>query len=136
MSLIGVCGDDCSCCPRYSATQNGKPEDFERVKELWVRLGFRDPSFPVKDLACYGCGLDSRCAYPELRACAYKKNLENCGLCNEYPCEMMMEAFVETERLKPLAMCKCTSEEMDILNKAFFHKKQVLDQIHNENKKG
>jgi hypothetical protein len=135
MALIGVCGDDCSYCPRYSATQNGKSEDLERVKELWVRLGFWDPAFPAKDLTCHGCGPNNRCAYPELRTCAYKKNSENCGLCNAYPCELMRDAFVRTERLHPLAMSKCTSEEMDILNKAFFHKKQVLDQINRGAKK-
>lgn len=49
MSLIGVCGDNCSYCPRYIATRSGKADELEEVKELWARLGLRDPAFPARD---------------------------------------------------------------------------------------
>ena len=99
MTMIGVCGDDCSCCPRYIATQTRSLEEFEKVKQLWVRFGFRDATFPAKDLACDGCSPDIHCAYPELCACANKHAIENCGLCEEYPCGLMEEAFAETSDL-------------------------------------
>jgi len=56
--MIGICGDNCTYCPRHIATQNGNIQELDKVKELWVRLGLRDPDFPVKDIACNGCKPD------------------------------------------------------------------------------
>ncbi len=134
MDNIGVCGDNCSCCPRYIATLSGDFEEFKKVKELWVRLGWRDESSPVEELACNGCSLKVKCAYPELRNCADGKKISNCGLCDNYPCESVNAAYKRTERLVSVAKGVCNTEEMDILNKAFFHKKQTLDQIHIQTK--
>ena len=135
MNKIGVCGDNCSCCPRYIATLSGDIGEFEKVKELWVRLGWRDESFPARELVCHGCGLEVKCAYPQLRNCAYEKNISNCGLCDNYPCELVNAAYERTKRLTANARVVCTLKEMDILNKAFFHKKQTLDKINNQRKK-
>ena len=130
MSPIGICGDNCSYCPRYIATQNRSAKEFEKVKELWVRLGLRDPAFPDRDLACFGCRPDNECAYSELRTCAREKGIDNCGLCDRYPCRLINAAFDKSEKLRLHATRICTPEEMDTLRKAFFSKKQNLDQIH------
>jgi hypothetical protein len=53
MATIGICGDNCLFCPRYLATLSGKTEELERVKELWARLGLREPSILAQDLICY-----------------------------------------------------------------------------------
>ena len=37
MNMIGICGDNCAYCPRYTATLKGRTIELERVKELWVR---------------------------------------------------------------------------------------------------
>ena len=66
--MFGLCGDNCSCCPRFVATKGGKKAELEKAKELWVRLGLREPDFPVKDMACDGCNPSKKCAYEELRA--------------------------------------------------------------------
>jgi len=132
MDKIGVCGDNCSYCPRYNATQSGDIEEFEKVKKLWVRLSWRDESFPARELVCHGCSLEVKCAYPELRDCAYEKKISNCGLCDSYPCELVNAAYERTKNLESNARGVCTLKEMDILNKAFFHKKRTLDQIHNQ----
>ena len=136
MFLIGVCGDHCSYCPRYIATENNNATDLEKVKELWVRLGLRDPAFHARDLACSGCKSNSKCAYPELRACAHEKGMDNCGLCDAYPCKLINTAFEKTEKLRSHAAHVCKLEEMDTLQKAFFSKKQNLDQIHNDMNQG
>jgi len=138
LSPIGICGDNCSFCPRYIATQNRSAKELEKVKELWVRLGLRDLSFPAQDLACFGCKPENKCAYSELRACAREKGIDNCGLCAAYPCKLINAAFEKSEKLRSYATRVCTLEEMDMLHKAFFSKKQNLDQIHhnmNEGKK-
>ena len=59
MKMTGICGDNCSSCPRYLATQSGTSRDLEKVKDLWVRLGFRELDFPAKDMICHGCKPES-----------------------------------------------------------------------------
>jgi hypothetical protein len=134
MDKIGVCGDNCSCCPRYIATLSGNIEELEKVKELWVRLGWREESFPADKLVCHGCNPEVKCAYPMLRNCAYEKKIPNCGLCDNYPCELVSAAYERTERLTSNAGGICNWEEMDKLNKAFLHKKRTLDKIYNDKK--
>jgi hypothetical protein len=135
MDKIGACGDNCSYCPRYIATLSKELEELEKVKELWVRLGWRDKSFPASELICHGCSPEVKCAYPELRSCAYEKKIPNCGICDNYPCELVNAAWERTNRLTSNARSVCNLEEMEILNKAFLHKKQTLDKINNQSKK-
>ena len=135
MFQIGVCGDDCSCCPRYVATQTGSLSEFEKVKELWVRLGFRNSAVPARDMVCFGCKSEKQCAYSELRACAREKGADNCGLCAAYPCKLIGAAFEKSEKLRSHAARVCTAEEMGTLKKTFFSKKQNLDQIRLETNK-
>lgn len=127
--MIGICGDNCNYCPRYVATQNGGPKELEEVKELWVRLGLRDPDFPPQDMACFGCSPENKCAYSEIRVCVYGKGIENCGLCQAYPCELLNAVFEKSEKLRPHSTLVCTTKEMDSLSKAFFSKRQNLDQM-------
>ena len=129
MNMIGICGDKCNCCPRYIATQDGSIQDLEKVKELWVRLGLRDSNFLAQDMACEGCLPENKCAYIDLRSCPNLKSCENCGLCIEYPCKLIKRAF-ESEKLEIQAQKVCTQEEMEILRKAFFSKKEYFDHIH------
>jgi len=135
MNMIGICGDNCAYCPRYTATLKGRTIELEKVKELWVRLGFRDLDFPVQDMACHGCKPENKCAYVELSTCVITKRLEDCGSCNEYPCKLINSAFDKSEKLKSQASMVCTHEEMDVLHKAFFSKKEYFDRIHQERQK-
>ena len=130
MSIIGICGDNCHFCPRYVATQNGSAKELEKVKKLWVKLGLRDPAFPAQDMACYGCKPENKCAYSELRACANERAVDNCGLCDEYPCGLINTALERSEKLRSRATVVCTPMEMETLRKAFFSKGQNLGQIH------
>lgn len=127
MNMIGVCGDNCEYCHRYIATQNCSMSELEKVKELWVRLGLRPPDFPVEDMACHGCKPENKCAYTELRACVNAKKHDNCGLCSEYPCDLINSVFEKTEKLKDRVNDVCNQEEKDILLKAFFTKKEYFD---------
>ena len=127
--MIGICGDNCMYCHRYIATKNGSREALENVKKLWVRLGLRDSDFPVQNMACNGCLPEKKCAYFELRACVNSRAHENCGLCDDYPCEIINVVFDKSEKLKARANEVCTVEEMEMLNKAFFSKKEYFDCI-------
>ncbi len=134
--MIGICGDNCSFCPRYVATENGGAGELEKVKELWVRLGLRDPDSPVEEMACHGCKPENKCAYSELRACTYERGVGNCGLCHEYPCGLILDAFEKSDKLHSHASRVCTPKEMGVIRKAFFFKRQNLDRIHFEKDKG
>ena len=135
MTTIGICGDDCLYCPRYLATQRGKVEELEKVKDLWIRLGLRDPDFSARNLACYGCTPENNCAYPELRACVYERCIESCGLCEVYPCQFVRAVFEKSEKLCSQALKVCTAEELELLQKAFFSKRENLEKKHLENHK-
>jgi hypothetical protein len=130
VAIIGICGDNCAYCPRYIATQKGGIQELENVKELWLRLGLRDPAFPVQNMVCKGCMPENRCAYPEICSCVSEKAIENCGLCDEYPCELIKGAFNRSDKLKSHAAKVCTQEEMEMLQKAFFSKREYFDGIH------
>ncbi len=108
---------------------------MERVKELWVRLGLRYSAYLPQGMACYGCRPENDCAYSEVRACAYGKGVENCGLCQMYPCELLQTVFEISEKLRSHAVRVCTTKEMDALHKAFLCKRQNLDRIHLERDK-
>jgi hypothetical protein len=135
VSIIGICGDNCQFCPRYVATQNGSAKELEKVKELWVKLGLRDPAFPAQEMSWHGCKPENKCAYSELRACANERALDNCGLCDEYPCGLINTALERSEELRFHATSVCTPMEMETLKKAFFSKRQNLGQIHLRNNK-
>jgi hypothetical protein len=136
MFPIGVCGDNCSYCPRYIATQNRNATELDKVKELWVRLGLRDPTFPARDLVCLGCKPGNKCVYSKLPACAREKGIDNCGLCDRYPCNLINAVLEKSEKLRSHATKICTPEEMEVLDKAFFSKRQNLEQIHTEINEG
>jgi hypothetical protein len=104
--------------------------ELEKVKDLWVRIELRDHTFPIQDMICHGCKPENRCAYPELYACVKLKGLENCGLCGNYPCELLNRALEKSEQLKNRALDVCKPEELVSLKKAFFSKKEYFDTIH------
>jgi hypothetical protein len=103
---------------------------LEEVKELWVRLGLRDPDFPPRDMACFGCRTQNTCAYSEVRDCAGEKAIENCGLCRMYPCQLINAAFEKSEKLRCRTARVCNQRETEALDKAFFSKRRNLDQMH------
>jgi hypothetical protein len=130
MDPFGACGDDCSCCPRYIATQSNDTQALNRVKELWVLFGWRTPEVTIEELKCRGCGKENKCSYQTLRDCAFGKGLQNCGMCKDYPCKLTNAAFEKTENAFRSCKSLCTEEELESLTKAFKYKKTNLDKIH------
>ena len=128
--MIAICGDNCEYCRRYTTTQRDSKIELEKVKNLWVRLGLRDNDFPNQDMACQGCMPENKCAYQELYTCVKIKGLDNCGLYDDYPCELITKALDKSDQLKKMAIRVCTSAELDSLQKAFFSKKNYFDNIH------
>lgn len=117
--MVGICGDSCPDCPLYIATRNGSAIKLDEVKELWVRLSPRDPSFPVKDMVYLACKPENNCSYSEVRACVQRREIENCGLCKTYPCNLITAAFEKSAKLCSRFASVSKSEELNILDKAF-----------------
>lgn len=132
MNTIGACGDDCSVCPRYVATQRNNEDELNRVKDLWVALGLRNADIDAAELKCVGCRKENTCAYPDVRNCTSNKKLENCGLCAKYPCKKVNAAFAKTEKAFRSFKGIGAQEEMDSITRAFRYKKMILDGIHRE----
>lgn len=127
---IGACGDNCSDCPRYNATINNNTDELNRVKDLWVTLGWRQSDVDAKSLKCTGCHIENKCAYAELQTCVFNNKFENCGECSHYPCELTEDAFTRTDTV--LLKCKnvISDYEMQLLRNAFGRKKEILDHLH------
>lgn len=124
---LGFCGDNCSVCPRYVATQSGDVEQLRKVAVLWYRVGLRDEVVPPEELTCHGCSTENLCAYEDVRECAIEKGVKNCGECEDYPCEKVLKVFKWTESFVERCKEKCSEEEYESLRKAFFSKKENLD---------
>jgi hypothetical protein len=127
---ISACGNDCAACPRYIATQSGDPGELEMVAELWYRCGWRDKVVGIKDIMCKGCTTSSVCKYGIIE-CVAERNLSNCGLCTEYPCTKINEAFKKSSEYYEIVQENCSNSEVIVLQNVFFNKKQRLEAFKN-----
>lgn len=81
LTLAAVCGLFCPACIIYIAARE-MPEKRAEIAQQRNR--------PVESLVCDGCRAERRYSYCEscaLYACAMAKDVDFCGLCDEYPCE-------------------------------------------------
>jgi len=134
MTFIGFCGDNCGLCPRYVATKSGDNQDLEKVRDLWVRIGWRDEDTSPEGVACSGCTSVKSCRYDNVRICAKDKGITNCGECIDYPCQEITKVFERTKSYERKCKEVCSPSEYERLYRAFFLKKQTLDAIHRRRK--
>jgi len=93
MNEIGFCGDNCYSCPRYVATIENDIEKLKEASLMWKRVGWRDSILSTDEIKCGGCKTVTWCRYNEIRECARNKSLNNCGECNQYPCQDLILVF-------------------------------------------
>ena len=91
MESPAYCGYFCDGCPVYQA---GSHAD-EAAKEALARryTTFAQP-LSAEDIFCEGCKaqpdrLAVFCRGCVIRACAVKKGLPHCGVCESYPCDYL-----------------------------------------------
>lgn len=130
---ISVCGDICSDCPRYIATATNDIQELEKIAELWYRLGLRDKILSPEELKCTGCNKDKFCSH-NINKCEYLDGINNCGECDNFPCDKIISVFQKTDNADETCRDKCSDSEYNSLSKAFLMKRQVLTDI-NENYK-
>jgi hypothetical protein len=131
MQKLAYCGNDCTVCPRYIATQISDVLKLNEVAELWYKLGWRDKIVPVEEITCYGCSSSNFCSYG-IQKCASEKNVDNCGKCNDYPCNLSLKTFERTQIYTESIKGKCSDELYQCLMTAFFLKKENLDKAHSQ----
>jgi len=128
---LGFCGDDCNYCPRYIATRSGDVERLKEVAALWKIIGWLDTIVSPEEMACHGWSSVNRCMLG-IKECAIGKGVDNCGKCNDYPCEKMLKIFKENNLLSDNCKELLSKKDNKRFQKAFFTKKGRLDRIHKE----
>lgn len=87
--FAAVCGLYCPGCTLYI----GSTEEPERLAWIAGRFGVTP-----EEARCLGCRSDVQsfyCQACEIKKCADERDLEFCGLCADYPCEMLSEFQAE-----------------------------------------
>lgn len=86
--MIAYCGQVCTECPAYIATQNNDKKALEETAAKWREMF--DPSITAENILCDGCQSDGRkighCSECEVRACAIEHGVANCAYCDDYGC--------------------------------------------------
>ena len=93
--VFAYCGLACHECETYKATK--ADDDFKRaeVAKNWSKLFNAD--ITPDQINCTGCSNDGviffYCGMCEIRKCSRERNLENCGMCDDYACEKLDSIF-------------------------------------------
>ena len=124
--IIAACGNDCSLCPRYSKEPYAKTdEELSHTAELWFKIGYRDHVVSNEDIAYSGCKEDNWCRYNIVK-CVNDKHIDNCGKCDQYPCDNIRKCFEVTRSFEPFCQEVCSADEHATMTKAFFEKEKNL----------
>ena len=85
--LIAICGIKCGECDAFIATKNNDNDLRKKLADEWSKTYQHD--FKSSDINCVGCKIEGQhigyCGMCEVRKCGLSKEVENCGLCIEYP---------------------------------------------------
>ncbi|MFO7882028.1 MAG: DUF3795 domain-containing protein [Kosmotogaceae bacterium] len=95
MNKIAYCGLLCEECEIYKATiknDNNLREDTAKR--------FSSYNYPLskEDINCLGCSGNEKdlfrfCNECEIRLCGIKREVNNCGECDDYPCDKLSKPF-------------------------------------------
>jgi hypothetical protein len=99
--MIAYCGLTCQTCPIYLATRQRNREQQLRMRMEIIQFckeqyGFQYKLSDITD--CDGCltesgRLFSTCKSCDIRKCARKKKIDNCGHCPDYACKDLLAFF-------------------------------------------
>lgn len=136
--IIARCGFKCNLCLIYR--ENLKKD--ERNRQI-----FRDglekyygEKLTLEECYCDGCMTDDSenpvritkdC---KIRPCAISKGLQNCGLCEHYPCQDLEKKFVERSKVEARYGAPIAEEDYQLFIMPY-ESRQVLDKIKRERQK-
>lgn len=85
---LAYCGFDCETCPVYIATTQ---KDMVMQEKLAKEYSTQNNLLEDTDMICEGCKAEmvseKMCGFCKLRLCGTEKEVDNCGMCAEYPCK-------------------------------------------------
>jgi hypothetical protein len=87
---LAVCGLDCAACPAFIAYQTDDEALRTKTAGEWSKQFGLD--IKPADVNCVSCLKTDgphigHCAECEIRKCGLARNVKNCALCDEYPCD-------------------------------------------------
>jgi hypothetical protein len=126
MIKLACCGDNCNVCPRYTTTISKNKNNLLEIEKIWKMAGWRKNISNPDEMKCYGCSSAEVCFYG-IRECCFENHVENCGQCKKYPCIKIIKVFEKTMLYAEKCKKIFSNDIFEILNKAFFLKKENLD---------
>jgi hypothetical protein len=129
MDNISVCGNDCSLCPRYVATNNRNVKRLKELARIFKRIGWRERIEKPENMVCHGCIGAKWCRYKTVRDCAQARAINNCGYCDYYPCDKIKRVFDQTKLYAEFCLENLSKEDYLCFERAFFLKKETLKKI-------
>jgi hypothetical protein len=90
--MISVCGLDCSVCPAHIAHLTGDQSLKEKTAAEWSKAFQAELTAEMID--CVGCTTVAgphigHCGECAMRKCGFEHQVENCGVCADYGCELI-----------------------------------------------
>lgn len=92
--MVGYCGLVCSTCPTFLATKNDDDLARRRTVVLYAeKFGFDLKPEDINWEGCRSAGdkLIGFCRACDIRRCCRGRGLNNCALCDEQPCENLLQ---------------------------------------------
>ncbi len=122
------CGNRCDLCLIYrpNVEINDRREEICTVySKIWE--GF-EPN--PKEIICDGCSSDKKdiilfSPACETRKCVIEKNLEHCGYCDNYPCDIFPAEPTQEELIQKIDIEKQWTWEEEKLMEAYTCKKNM-----------
>jgi len=125
--ILAPCGNDCSACPRFSATASGDPDKLAAVAVFWHRLGWRDRVVSNEEIACLGCPPSTPCRH-DITTCVVDRGLATCRACADHgACPRVDAMLARTDLTADTCREQCDAETYAVLEKAFFRKRENLN---------
>jgi Protein of unknown function (DUF3795) len=91
--FAGRCGMYCGSCPIYRASH-------DKDEKTAFELSFKTRC-TLDQIKCEGCGTSDRFPLSKgcvFRKCAKSRDLESCGLCQDFPCDALAAFYGEDMR--------------------------------------
>lgn len=123
--MLTLCGDNCEFCPRRTAKTD---DELKKVATLWYKLGFSSKLLSVSEIKCGGCSSHKTCTYG-LVDCIKKHGVKKCNSCKEFPCKKIDDMLERSRNFEKVCRDKCSGDELEALDKAFFHKEENLKKL-------
>jgi hypothetical protein len=88
--MLAMCGLDCAACPAFIARKTNDQALRVKTAAEWSKV--YNVALKPEDINCVGClkikGVHiGHCAECEIRKCGLVREVKNCALCPDYPCD-------------------------------------------------